>query len=187
MKHLLLASSLLLSSTAFAADWTPAFRYLEAGKSGDGGAMLSAIMNNTFSKAIYDYDDGKLPKQPLTKMAASGKFTAIKAPYRNDMLPAKSYYGKDDLFLTAVYPLKNAKLYGYPLENLTYYWGCTGCGHVGFYATFKPMTNAQYNALIKSVKFKQETEGDGCWGIGEPLANFTRQGNVTQLHLTMGC
>ena len=107
MKHLLLAFGLMLSGAVVAADWTPAFRYLEAGKSGDYGAMLSAIMDNTFIKA--DYDEGNLPRQPLTKMAASGKFTAIKTPYRNDILPAKSYYGKDDLFLTAVYPLKNAK------------------------------------------------------------------------------
>ena len=185
MKHLLLASGLMLSGAVVAADWTPAFRYLEAGKSGDNGAMLSAIMDNTFIKA--DYNEGNLPRQPLTKMAASGKFTAIKTPYRNDILPAKSYYGKDDLFLTAVYPLKNAKLYGHPLQNFTYYWGCTGCGDVGFYATFKPMTNAQYDKLVKSVKFKKETEDDACWPVGEPLADFTRKGTITQLHLTMGC
>ncbi len=187
MKHLLLASSLLLSSTVFAADWTPAFRYLEAGKSGDDGVMLNEIMYNTFSKSFYQSLENNTnpPKQPLTKMALTGKFLKIKIPYRNDVMPAKIKRSSDEygrISLTVTYPLKNATLYGYPLESFTVIPpSCVDCDDlIDLYATFKPMSNAQFRQLTQKVVF----EDHPCDG---KVAKFYQTGKTVTLRTRGGC
>ena len=187
MKKLLLASSLLLSSTVFAADWTPAFRYLEAGKSGDDGAMLNEIMWSTFSKSFYKSLENKTnpPKQPLTKMALTGKFSTIKVPYRNDILPAKIERTSDEyghITLIVTYPLKNATLYGYPLESITVIpTSCVDCDDLNrMYATFKPMSKTQFEQLKQKVIF----EDHPCDG---EVANFYQAGRTVTLETRGGC
>lgn len=195
MKHLLLASSLLLSSTVFAADWTPVFYYIDKNitdsqKTHDSQMMIDSIIKNTFSDRLYNKDGfwaKPRPKQPLSKMALSGKFTALKAPYRNDMLPAIGAYKKDaygHISPTATYPLKNATLYGYPIESLIVTdWGCImhHCDEgTGFDVVFKPMSDYQFKLLTQKV----EIDDHPCDG---KLANFHKKGNKVILSLVNGC
>lgn len=179
--------SILPALSASAADWTPAFRYLEQGKQGDGGKVVYAIIENIFKEGAADMYHPQYPqiiKQPLTNAAKSGKYTAVPTPYRHDMLPAKVAMSQS-MYLQATIPLQNATLYGQPLESLTYYHGCANCGDVGFYATFKPMSQRAYQKLVSSVKFKT-LDDDDCYA-GEPAAAFYKEGKLVGLALTMGC
>lgn len=187
MKKAICVLMLMSALPAFAADWTPAFAYLEQGKKGDGGKTLDAIMANVFKERVADIYHPKFKqhsKEPLTAAAKSGKYTAVPTPYRHDMLPAK-VVKTEDIYLQATVPLKNATLYGQPLQSITYDYGCANCGDVGFYATFKPMSNQAYQKLIKSVKFKT-LDDDDC-NAGEPAAGFYKEDKEAVLYLTMGC
>ncbi len=183
----LMLASVLPALSATAADWTPAFGYLEQGKKGDDGKVVHAIMENIFKKGsadMYHPQYQQIIKQPLRGAATSSKYTAVPAPYRQDMLPAKLVKSKE-VYLQATIPLRNATLYGQPLESLTYYHGCANCGDVGFYATFKPMSQQAYQKLMSSVKFKT-LDDDDCYA-GEPAAAFYKEGKLMGLALTMGC
>ncbi|OOS03655.1 hypothetical protein SAMN02745664_11834 [Moraxella cuniculi DSM 21768] len=177
-----------LTNNLYAADWTAAFSYLEQGKKGDDGKLLDSIMKNTFEQITNtkNQNPDTQPIYKLSKMARTGKFNNISIAYRNDMLPAKVYYNKDDTYLMAVYPLKNATLYGLPLQSFSYYLGCDECDYVGFYATFKPMSKQQYLNLQKTIKFKNEEE-DGCLGENQPLASFEQRNGRVHLSLNIGC
>ena len=183
MKKSLCALVLLMSPVVYAADWSPVFAHLEAGKKGDDTLFnsIQIIKPNIDSRS----------QDVLTVDAKKGVYKSIPQPYRADMLPAKAIKGKD-VALEATIPLKNATLYGYPLESLTEYYGCFNCGDVGFYATFKPMSNKQYQALSKKVKFKQVDytkgiEGYGCLTEGEPIAGFHKDDGKVHLVIYMGC
>lgn len=52
MKVCLVATVLAFSSMSYAADWSPVFAYLEVGKSGDDGKVLSKILGNLFKQNI---------------------------------------------------------------------------------------------------------------------------------------
>lgn len=181
MKNLLLMF-LLASSMTYAADWSSMFAHLETGKTGSEAILdLQTIKSNINSHS----------RDVLTDDAKKGIYKNIPQPYRADMLPAKAIKGKD-VALEATIPLKNATLYGYPLESLTKYYGCFNCGDMGFYATFKPMSNKQYQALSKKVKFKQVDytkgiEGYGCLTEGEPIAGFHKDSGKVHLVVYMGC
>lgn len=171
-----------MSTATYAADWSPVFAHLEVGKKGD-----DTIVNNI---QIIKPNISSSTRDILTYDAKKGVYKHLPQPYRADMLPAKVVKGKDTL--EAVIPLKNATLYGYPLESLTEYYGCFDCGDVGFYATFKPMSDKQFQALSKKVKFKQVdyakgVEGYGCLTEGEPIAGFHKDKGKVHLVIYMGC
>ncbi len=187
MKTAICTLVLMSALPAFAADWTPAFAYLEQGKKGDNGKVLYAIMENMFKEGaanIYHPDFQQHSKDPLTTAAKSGKYTAVPTPYRHDMLPAK-VAKTEDVYLQATVPLKNATLYGQPLQSVTYYYSCTNCGHVGFYVNFKPMSDQAYRKLVKKVKFKTLGEDD-CFA-GEPVADFFKNGKNVGIELSISC
>lgn len=182
MKNLLLMF-LLASSMTYAADWSPMFAHLETGKTGSEAILALQIIKSNV---------GSNSRDMLTDDAKKGVYKSIPQPYRADMLPAKAIKGKE-VALEVVIPLKNATLYGQPLESLTKYYGCFNCGDVGFYATFKPMTNQQYQALMKKVSFKKVNDSKGVEGYacgmdeGEPIAGFHKDGGKVHLVVYMGC
>lgn len=181
MKVCLVATVLAFSSMSYAADWSPVFAYLEVGKSGDDGKVLSKILGNLFKQNI-----SSRTKEPLSTDAKSGQYKNIPSPYRHDMLPAKAIKNKDGVALHGTIPLKNAKLYGYPIKSLNYWYGCYECDHLGFYATFAPMSNAQYNALKQRIRFKKADE-DGCVDEGRSLAHIYKDDLGVHLVIDMGC
>lgn len=179
-----LAAVLVLSGASYATEWSPVFAHLEAGKKGN-----EQILN---SIQVVKQNVNANTRDPLTANAKKGIYQSVPQPYRGDMLPTKAVKSKD-FALQAVIPLKNATLYGYPLESLNEYYGCFECGDVGFFATFKPMTNKQYQDLVKKVKFKKVDhtrgiEGYGC-GLedGEPIAGFHKDAGKVHLVIYMGC
>ncbi|MDO4700132.1 MAG: hypothetical protein Q4A69_05565 [Moraxella sp.] len=183
-KALLIALALCAQIT-YGADWTPAFRYLEVGKGGDGGKALYAIMGSVFKDGAGDEGHPQykqILRQPLTNAAKTGKYSNVPAPYRHDMLPAK-LSNQQDMHLHATIELKNATLYGLPLQSVSYYYACSNCGNIGFYATFKPMTKQAYQKLVKNVKFRVDDEScsDGA------MAGFYGRPQEVILALAIGC
>lgn len=185
MKSLLapLALSIILitPNLAHSADWTPAFEYLEQGKTGDDGVLIDKLMSNIFVDDIHSNNYKKI--NPLTKYAQKGNYP-IQAPYRADLSPAKVYKNPNqDIVLQAIIPLKNATLYGLPISEFYYEYYCFECGGVGFGVKFAPMTNAQYRYLNRHIKFS--TEDNVC--DSETSASFSRGKEGTYLHLHIGC
>lgn len=185
MYKILVMALALCTQVAYSADWTPAFRYLEIGDKGDGGVILYAIMDDIFKDGAGDEghpQHKQIMKQPLTNAAKTGKYSNVPVPYRHDMLSAQ-LSKKPDMHLHATINLKNATLYGLPLQSISYYYGCTNCGDMGFYATFKPMSKQAYQNLIKTVKFRVDDEG--C--SGDSMAGFYGSPQEAILALAISC
>lgn len=180
MKKSLCVLVLLVSPVVYGADWTPVFGHLQVGTSDDGVIFQDKLLPSIFKEGISERT-----KNPLTDHALTGKYSTMPMPYRADMLPAKFVKNKDDIALQATIPLKNATLFGHKITSLTYFYGCYDCDALGFYATFAPMSNQQYQALVKKVRFKTES---ACGEEEqEPVAEFDREQGVVKMHIYMGC
>lgn len=184
-KIITLALALTLTNIAHSADWTPVFKHLQHQHAGDEGKVLNSIIDNIFVNEVHNQDERNIKINPLTKYAQKGNYPNVAQKYRADILPAKAYKNPDnEVVLRAVIPLKNATLYGLPLQSLTYEYYCFGCDGVGFYATFAPMSNTQYHSLKKRIRFVRQEIGCGEEGYA---AEFHKDSKAVHLVLNIGC
>lgn len=176
----MVAAALFYSVSAAAADWTPAFTYLEAGKKGDGGKVIDSVLEDLLRKDAVD-SEYNVQKDTLNPNAKRGIYRHVPAPYRQDMLAAVQAAPHE---LKATIPLKNATLYGHKITALTH-WSCAGCGDVGFYATFAPMNDTQYKSLVKKIKFQKYSGEDAA--CHDKSALITKEHGEIRLYILMDC
>lgn len=173
MKKIFLASVLsLVSSLSYSADWTPVFQSWET--KAENSAIMEKIRNHAFTGTWTSV------QATLSKSAKQGNYSTIPQPYRADMLPAR-VSGEDVAEITI--PLKNATLYGLPIQSLTMYSGLES-GESGNYVTFKPMSNAQYQ-MLKQKKFKRVTDSDAMCDSGQ--AEVKKEKNTVYLVMDFSC
>lgn len=176
MKLMFLLIIFALSATAHSADWTPLFKHLQ---NPNYTYTDEAVLENLMKNLVIDHiDEESLPKNPLTYSAKSGNYP-IRSPYQQDLLPARYKYNpNDDMVLEVTIPMQNATLYNMPLKSLGMWYGCFGCGFLGYTAEFAPMTDAQYRSLKSRIKFPVSTDE---YDYGEPMASFVKDGKKVLL------
>lgn len=178
MKKLVFCLTIITSTSAISADWTPAFKFLEDSQNYDD-TVISAVMKDTFIADLVD-NQGQVKKVTVGNNALQGVYQNVPKPYQMDLLPAIQ---DKPHTIKATIPLKNASLYGRKLENFVH-WSCAECGDVGFTVIFSPMTNRQYQKLKNTVKFEKVDDicGHDVAGTIQKLEN----GKVA-LDISMGC
>lgn len=156
MKKILAACSLLLASSAYAADWTPVFKAFEKSCFGDNKALQAV------DKKLIDFKHTKTSAEVVAhKDAKAGNYAHVPLPYRKDMQPAvaKPLAVDEDFYsgYTQVYVgLNNATAYGLPISGYSRYSGADN-GVSGRIVHFKPMAAQSFNQL-KKIRFQEDEE-----------------------------
>ena len=156
MKKILAAYSLLLASSAYAADWTPVFKAFEKSCFGDNKALQAV------DKKLIDFKHANASAEVVAhKDAKAGNYAHVLLPYRKDMQPAvaKPLTVDEDFYsgYTQVYiGLNNATAYGLPISGYSRYSGADN-GVSGRIVHFKPMAAKSFNQL-KKIRFQEDEE-----------------------------
>lgn len=158
MRHHLISFLLLIGTTqAYSADWTPVVGELLTAKTQKqflGNQKPIANFYPNIMEMVIDQDNWVQEGMKLTKNAKKGFYPDIPEPYRTDMQPAV-IKKTDRCTYEAKVPLKNATLFGKPIQSLNYHLYVCEMSPFGEYITFKPMSNATFNQLIQQVNFKE--------------------------------
>ena len=150
LKSMLLLSSIFMSASVVAADWTPVFKNFE------NGCADSKLLQHIVNKSIWT-EHGTTPDAFVRKSALKGNYANVMLPYKNDMLAAKSkLYNDGEQYIEVTIPLKKATFYGLPLKAFTVYSG-TASGLAGRTLVFGQLNATQLQKL-KSIKFKADAE-----------------------------
>lgn len=157
LKKSFMIFSMLISTGALAADWTPVF------KSFENGCSDSKLLQNILNKGVWSAHP-TTPNTFVRPTALKGNYANVISPYRNDMQAAKSkLYQEGEEYIEVTIPLKNATLYGVPVKAFTAYSG-TASGLAGRSVIFSKPSAAQLQRL-QSIKFKADPEQDFKGGI----------------------
>lgn len=119
MRKLIVATMMLCTSAAQAADWSPVFKTWSKGCYFNQSKIEKAIIK--LSANYNDYGYWEVSNKVLT-----GDYSKIPLPYRNDMLPAYTEAIIDEPELEkVVIPLQNATFQGMPLKSYAFRIGDT--------------------------------------------------------------
>lgn len=156
MNKFFLVLGFSLSTTGYAADWTPVFKKFE-NECDTSHPALQALNNRFIDLKVTAIETKVVPHQ----LARAGKYAGVPSVYRKDMQPAvartvqlneDSYLGYTEIYVG----LSNASAYGLPLAGYSQYSGGEN-GVYGHIVYFKPMTKQSFNRL-KKIRFKAEQE-----------------------------
>lgn len=157
MRYLLSILLLIGTTQAHSADWTPVFADLLTPQSQKQLLGNQSPVNNFYPKLtemVIDQANWVQQGMKLTQNAKKGNYPNIPQPYRADMQPAV-ITKTDRCTYEAKVPLKNATLFGKPIQSLNYHIYICETAPFKEYISFKPMTNKDFTQLQKRVAFKQ--------------------------------
>ncbi len=185
MKKSVIALAILMStSTAFAGDWSGAFKELKQGKD---SSVAHAIYQSTFNfnkQVTYNNcQEGDCYtgyRFELTNNAKKGVYKGVPKQYQADMSPA-ILDGH-----TAHIKLNNATLWGKPISTI-YTWATPDSGDIGFVVEFGKMTQSEYSQFKKSVKFGKYAQTNECSESNYPADIFQDDDDIVYLGLDWGC